>query len=164
MPVLGQPRATKPSWQPVKGTRDKGFKDCVLFAEVLIYSMSAARSRCRFLSLPQEPGRGAGRQNRGAGFDGRGFDDAEMRRTLAVLSTAATLTAGPLVFGSNRAEAMVTALPLGQAAQSVNPIEKRPAGGWVGAACACSHAIIMRLPLRSVRKHYAACQPFRSMG
>jgi len=52
MPVLGQPRATKPSWQPVKGTRDKGFKDCVLFAEVLIYSMSAARTvaafyRCR---------------------------------------------------------------------------------------------------------------------
>ena len=94
--------------------------------------------------------------------DERGFDDEETATHPG--GAIDCHEAGPFMFGSDRAEAMVTAPPLGQAAQSVNPIEKRPAGGWVGAACACSHAIIMRLPLRSVRKHYAACQPVRSMG
>ena len=57
-----------------------------------------------------------------------------MRRTLVALSTAAALLAGPLVFGSNRAEAMVGAPPLGQAAQSINPIEKTACWrlGWHG--------------------------------
>jgi len=33
---------------PVKGMRDKGFKDCAFFAEVLIYSMSSARTVAAF--------------------------------------------------------------------------------------------------------------------
>jgi hypothetical protein len=59
-----------------------------------------------------------------------------MRRTLVALSTAAALIAGPLVFASNRAEAMVGAPPLGQAAQSINPIEKTACWrlGWRGRA------------------------------
>jgi hypothetical protein len=57
-----------------------------------------------------------------------------MRRTPVALSTAAALIAGPLVFGSNRVEAMVGAPPLGQAAQSINPIEKTACWrlGWRG--------------------------------
>jgi hypothetical protein len=40
-----------------------------------------------------------------------------MRRALGALSIAVALIAGRLVFGSNRAEATVTAPPFGQAAQ-----------------------------------------------
>jgi len=55
-----------------------------------------------------------------------------MRRTLVALSTAVPLIAG--LFGSNRAEAMVGAPQLGQAAQSINPIEKTACWrlGWHG--------------------------------
>ena len=57
-----------------------------------------------------------------------------MRRTLVGLSAAAVLIAGSLLFGSNRAEAMVTAAPLGQAGQSINPMEKTACWrlGWRG--------------------------------
>ena len=57
-----------------------------------------------------------------------------MRRSLVALSTAAALIAAPLVLGSNRAEAMVGAPPLGQASQSINPIEKTACWrlGWHG--------------------------------
>jgi len=75
-----------------------------------------------------------GRQNPSAGFDEQDFDDeeTEMRRTLVALSTAVPLIAG--LFGSNRAEAMVGAPQLGQAAQSINPIEKTACWrlGWHG--------------------------------
>lgn len=56
--------------------------------------------------------------------------ETKMRRTLLALSAAAALIAGPLVFGSNRAEAMVIAPQLGDAAQSVNPIEKTACWRW----------------------------------
>jgi hypothetical protein len=57
-----------------------------------------------------------------------------MRRTLVGLSTAAVLIAASLLFGSNRAEAMVTAAPLGQVGQSINPVEKAACWrlGWRG--------------------------------
>jgi hypothetical protein len=83
-----------------------------------------------------EPAFGAGRQNARAGFDEQDFDDeeTEMRRTLVALSTAVPLIAGSLVFGSNRAEALVGAPQWGQAAQSINPIEKTACWrlGWHG--------------------------------
>jgi len=54
-----------------------------------------------------------------------------MRRTRVALSTAAALIAA---FGSNRAEAMVGAPQLSQAARSINPIEKTACWrlGWHG--------------------------------
>jgi hypothetical protein len=57
-----------------------------------------------------------------------------MRGTLVGLSTAAALIAGSLLFGSNRAEATITAAPLGQAGQSINPVEKTACWrlGWRG--------------------------------
>jgi hypothetical protein len=69
----------------------------------------------------------------GQAFDERDFDDGEtaMRRTRVALSTAAALIAA---FGSNRAEAMVGAPQLSQAARSINPIEKTACWrlGWHG--------------------------------
>jgi hypothetical protein len=57
-----------------------------------------------------------------------------MRSTLVALSTAAALIAGSLLFGSNPAEATITTAPLGQAGQSINPIEKTACWrlGWRG--------------------------------
>jgi len=57
-----------------------------------------------------------------------------MQRMAVALSTAVALITEPLVFGSNHAEATVTALPLGRAAQSINPIEKTACWrlGWRG--------------------------------
>jgi len=84
--------------------------------------MSSARTVAAFYRPRDEPARGARRQNPGADFDERGFDDEE---TEAHPGGAIDCDeAGPFVFGSDRAEAMVAAPPLGQAAQSVNPIEK----------------------------------------
>lgn len=52
-----------------------------------------------------------------------------MRRAVA-LSTAAALIAGSLMLGSNSADAMVTALQLGQAEESISPIEKTACWRW----------------------------------
>jgi hypothetical protein len=66
-----------------------------------------------------------------------------MRRTHVALSTVAALIAGSLLFGSNRADTMISAAPLGHAGQSISPVEKPPAGGWGGAAGACLRADII---------------------
>ena len=57
-----------------------------------------------------------------------------MRRTRVGLSTAAALIAGSLLFGTDRAEATITAAPLGQAGQSINQFEKTACFrlGWRG--------------------------------
>jgi len=57
-----------------------------------------------------------------------------MRLTVVGLSTAAALIAGSLLFGSKGAAAMVAAAPLGQAGQTINPIEKTACWrlGWRG--------------------------------
>jgi hypothetical protein len=95
-------------------------KGYIFIAEVLIYSVFPAP---RLRRGPREPAHAASRRNASAGFDERGFDDteAEMRGTLVALSTVAALIAGSLLFGSNRADAMIAAAPLGHAGQSISP-------------------------------------------
>jgi hypothetical protein len=72
-----------------------------------------------------------------------------MRRTRVALSTAAALIAGPLAFASNRAEAMVGAPQLSQAAQSINPIEKTAC--W-RLGLVSVRILLWRLPLRRLRR------------
>ena len=57
-----------------------------------------------------------------------------MRRTLVALSTVAALISGSLLFGSTRADAMITAAPLGHPGQSMSPVEKTACWrlGWRG--------------------------------
>jgi len=87
--------------------------------------------------------------------DERGFDDEETATHPG--GAIDCHEAGPFMFGSDRAEAMVTAPPLGQAAQSVNPIEKNGLLAVVWAQLRVGPMLLLW------RKHYVAFQRFRSM-
>jgi hypothetical protein len=100
----------------------------------MLYGISSKNVQVRltFFASRVNPSAAGDDQTYERGFDKRGFDDEEtkMRRTVVALSTAAALIAGPLVLGSTRAEAMVTAPQLGRAGQSINPIEKTACWRW----------------------------------